>query len=121
MGRAIRAQRGGMPVAIGLHILAWGASAVQMWVAAKVLGLDVGLWQALVIESSATSARVIVFFVPGGLVLQEAGAVMAGAAMGVAAPHALALSLVLRLRDLVLGLALLVWPAAEYRWRLQGR
>jgi hypothetical protein len=37
--------------------------------------------------------------------------------MGVAAPQALALSLVLRLRDVVFGLALLAWPWLEFRAR----
>jgi hypothetical protein len=92
-------------------------SGVQMYLAARVLGFDLSLFGALVVESAATSARVIVFFVPGGLVMQEAGAVLAGAAMGLAAPQALALSLVLRLRDLCFGLALALWPALEYRYR----
>jgi hypothetical protein len=93
---------------------------VQMWLAGRVLGMDLSLFGALVIESAATSARVIVFFVPGGLVMQEAGAVLAGAAMGLAAPQALALSLVLRLRDVCFGVALAGWPWLEYRYRAAG-
>ena len=56
--------------------------------------------------------------VPGGLVMQEAGAVLAGAALGVPAAPALALSLVLRLRDVAFGTALLAWPWLEYRRRV---
>lgn len=118
--RELVRQRGGMPLAIAFHILGWGMSAVQMWLAAQIFGLDLSFYGALAIEAAATSARVILFFVPGGLVLQEAGAVLAGAAIGVAAPDALALSLVLRLRDVAFGSALVLWPWLEYRRRRGG-
>jgi uncharacterized membrane protein YbhN (UPF0104 family) len=95
-------------------------SGVQVWLAGRVFGLHLSLFGALAIEATATSARMILFFVPGGLVMQEAGAVLAGAVMGIAAPQALALSLVLRLRDVVFGAALLLWPALEYRARRRG-
>jgi len=120
MRRELIRQRAGMPLAILCHFLAWGLSGVQVWIAAQIFGLHLSLFGALAVESAATSARVILFFIPGGLVMQEAGAVLAGAAMGVAAPQALALSLVLRLRDVCFGSALLLWPALEYRRRAAG-
>jgi hypothetical protein len=117
MRRELARQTTGMPLAIFCHFLGWGLSGVQVWIAAQIFGLHLSLFGALAIESAATSARVILFFIPGGLVMQEAGAVLAGAAMGIAAPQALALSLVLRLRDVCFGLALLFWPLLEYRHR----
>ncbi len=120
MARELKRQRVGLPAATLLHVVGWGLSGVQVWLAAMVMGTPLSLWQALVIESAATSARVIAFFVPGGLGMQEAGAVLAGLALGVPAPTALALSLVLRLRDLVFGGALLGWPLLEWRGRLRG-
>ena len=120
MRRELARQTTGLPLAILCHFFAWGLSGVQVWIAAQVFGLHLSLFGALAVESAATSARVILFFVPGGLVMQEAGAVLAGAAMGVAAPQALALSLVLRLRDVCFGLALLLWPMLEYRRRTRA-
>ena len=117
MRREMRRQRAGLPLAIVLHFFAWGLSGVQVWLAGQVFGLHLSLFGALAIESAATSARMILFFVPGGLVMQEAGAVLAGAALGVAPALALALSLVLRLRDVAFGTALLAWPWLEYRAR----
>ena len=117
MRREMRRQRAGLPLAIILHFFAWGLSGVQVWLAGRVFGLHLSLFGALAIESAATSARMILFFVPGGLVMQEAGAVLAGAALGVAPAPALALSLVLRLRDVAFGTALLAWPWLEYRAR----
>ena len=118
MQRELRRQRTGMPLAIGLHVVAWGLSGVQVYLAAHVMGVPLTLFGALAIESAATSARVILFFVPGGLGMQEAGAVLAGLAMGVEPATALAFSLVLRLRDVCFGVALLVWPWLEYRRRI---
>jgi hypothetical protein len=120
MRREVKRQRAGLPLSVGLHFVAWGMSGLQIWLAARVFGLPLSLFGAFAIESTATSARMILFFVPGGLVMQEAGAVLAGAIMGIAAPQALALSLVLRLRDVVFGAALVLWPALEYRARRRG-
>ncbi|MDE1915630.1 MAG: flippase-like domain-containing protein [Sphingomonadales bacterium] len=115
MKRELKRQRTGMPLAIVLHIIGWGLSGVQVWLAAKVMGVELPLFGALAIESAATSARVILFFVPGGLGMQEAGAVFAGLAVGIEPATALAFSLVLRLRDVCFGVALLWWPWLEYR------
>ena len=120
LGRELRRQRVGFPAAFALHVIGWGLSGVQVWLAAKVMGVPLDLWQALAIESAATSARVVLFFVPGGLGMQEAGAVLAGLALGVPAPASLAFSLVLRLRDVVFGSALALWPLLEWQRRLRG-
>ena len=120
LGRELKRQRVGFPAAFALHVVGWGLSGVQVWLAARVMGVPLSLWQALAIESAATSARVILFFVPGGLGMQEAGAVLAGLALGVPAPAALAFSLVLRLRDVLFGVALAGWPLLEWRARLRG-
>lgn len=120
MRRELARQRTGLPLAIILHFFAWSMSGLQVYIAAHIFGMNLSLFGAFAIESAATAARMILFFVPGGLVMQEAGAVLAGAAMGVAAPQALALSLILRLRELAFGLALLMWPVLEYRARRDG-
>ena len=80
-----------------------------------MLGLPLGPFAAVAIDSVAYAARGIVFFVPAGVVLQEAGLVGAGLVFGLAPAQALALGLVLRLRDVVLGASLLAWPVLEWR------
>jgi len=115
MRRELKRQRMGLPMAIALHVVGWGLSGVQVWLAAMVMGVPLPLFNALAIESAATSARVILFFVPGGLGMQEAGAVLAGLAVGIDPATALAFSLVLRLRDVCFGAGLLFWPWLEYK------
>ena len=85
--------------------------------AASALGLQLTLYEAIAVESSAYAGRAMFFFVPAGLVTQEAGLVAAGLLFGLTAPQALALGLVLRLRDALMALALLGWPLLEWRRR----
>lgn len=115
-----RRQRSGLPMCLGLHFLAWLAGGVQIWMAAWALGYDLTLFEAIAVESAAYAGRAIFFFIPAGLVSQEAGLLAAGLIFGLTAPQALALGLVLRLRDMLMAGALLVWPLLEWRRRGLG-
>ena len=115
--REMRQQNRGFPAAIAYHFFGWAMGGLQLWLAARVLGFPVSPFAALAIDSVAYAARGIAFFIPAGVVLQEAGLVGAGLVFGLAAPQALALGLVLRLRDVVLGVSLLAWPVLEWRRR----
>ena len=112
-----RRQRSGLPMCLGLHFLAWLAGGVQIWMAARALGYDLTLFEAIALESAAYAGRAIFFFIPAGLVSQEAGLLAAGLVLGLTAPQSLALGLVLRLRDLLMAAALLIWPLLEWRRR----
>jgi hypothetical protein len=108
-------QKTGLPASIGLHVVGWLMSGVQVWMAALAFGMGLSLYEAIAMESVAFAGRAIFFFIPAGLVAQETGLVAAGLVFGIAAPQSLALGLVLRLRDVVFGLPLLLWPAYEFR------
>lgn len=108
-------RRRGMVIAIILHFVAWSIGGLQLWAAAQVLGIPLDLFPAIVIESAAYAARAIIFFIPAGLAVQEGALIFACAAFGIGTVPALALALVLRLRDVICGLPLLYWPMLEYR------
>ena len=112
-----RRQHAGMPMSLLLHAVAWLAGGVQIWMAASALGYQLTLYEAIAVESSAYAGRAMFFFIPAGLVTQEAGLVAAGLLFGLTAPQALALGLVLRLRDALMALGLLAWPLLEWRRR----
>lgn len=114
---AARRQHGGMPAALALHCVAWLAGGLQLWMAGVALGYPLSLFEAIAVESAAYAGRAMFFFVPAGLVSQEAGLVAAGLLFGLTAPQALALGLVLRLRDALMALGLLCWPLVEWRRR----
>lgn len=110
-------QRAGLPACLVLHFLAWLGGGVQIWMAAQALGYEMSLYEAIAIESAAYAGRAVFFFIPAGLVAQEASLVAAGLVFGLDVPQMLAIGLVLRLRDAILALPLLLWPLFEYRGR----
>ena len=74
------------------------------------------------LESLAYALRSGAFFVPGAAGVQEGGYVLLGAALGIGPEFALALSLLKRGREIVLGrAALALWQWLEgWRWRGVG-
>ena len=108
-------------LALLLHLGGWFMSAVQLWAAAQALDRPLTVGEALALQSIAYAARGAAFFVPGGVGVQEGTFVLVGAVLGVDPAIALALSLILRARDILLGLpALVVWYTAEGRHRWQA-
>jgi len=108
-------QKQGFPLSTFLHFLAWVMGGVQIWMASRALGYDVSFFEAVAIESAAYAGRALLIFIPAGLVTQELGLVAAGLLFGLAPAESLTLGLVLRLRDILFGLPLLLWPWREWR------
>ncbi|RVU13792.1 lysylphosphatidylglycerol synthase domain-containing protein [Methylobacterium oryzihabitans] len=113
------------PLADGflLHLAAWFLGAAEIWIALRCLGFEsVGFAEAVVLESLSQAIKSAAFPVPSGLGVQEGGFVLLGSLFGIDAHAALALSLVKRVPDVVLGLpALLLWQAIEARRGLVAR
>ena len=96
------------------HLLAWLSQIVETWLVLRLLGQPIGWVAALAMESLAASARGAAFVVPGGIGVQEGALVAVGAAFGVPAPAALALAVVKRARELVVGApAIVAWVIVE--------
>lgn len=99
-----------------VHLAAWVLGTAEIAVALWAMGYEVSLAGCLAIESLAQAIRSAAFPVPSGLGVQEGGFVVLGALFGVDPGAALALSLVKRVPDVVLGLpGLVAWQAAEAR------
>jgi glycosyltransferase 2 family protein len=110
----IYAQRGGLAVGFLLHLGAWVASAAEAWLALHFMGVDLGIAAVIAIESLLYAIRSVAFAVPNAVGVQEGAYVMLGAMFGLPPEMALAVSLLKRGRDLVLGVpALLIWQAIE--------
>ena len=111
---AIYRRRDRLVVAFCLQGAAWALGTAETWLVLHALGLDASAGQAFVIESLGMAARSAGFAVPGALAIQEGGFVLAAAAVGLAGTAALSLSLVKRVRELVIGLAgLACWRLAR--------
>jgi putative membrane protein len=98
----------------GLHLVAWGFGVGEIWVGLAAMGQLPSLMQALVLESLGQAVRSAAFPVPGALGIQEGGFILLCGMFGIGAETALALSLVKRVPDLVLGIpGLLGWQLLE--------
>ena len=92
----------------------WTLGAVEIWVALRLMGQPVHLLDAVALEAIAQAARNAGFFVPAGIGVQEGGYLVGAAVVGVPPDAALALAVVKRARDVVLGIpALGVWVLWE--------
>src|SRR4029077_15772323 len=96
------------------HLAGWLAQVGETWLVVSLLGHPVSWAGALAIESLAAGARGAAFVVPGGIGVQEGALVAVSAAFGVPVPTALALGIIKRGRELLVGApALVAWGVAE--------
>ena len=101
-------------VAVAVHLCAWVASAVGIWLALHAAGVEIDLSAVLAIESLVGAVRSAAFVAPMGIGVQEASYALLGPVFGVGPELSLAISLLKRARDLVIGApALLTWQGLE--------
>ena len=102
--------------AFSWHSVSWLLGGVEVMLALHVLGADVAIGPALVIESLGQALKAAGFAVPGALGVQEGGLIVVCALFGLPPDLAIALSLTKRLREVVLGVpGLLLWQRLEAR------
>ena len=84
----------------------------EIWIALHALGLHATLVNAVILQSMVLAIRAAVFPVPGALGVQEGGYVVVGNLLGIPGDAAFALSLIARVRELILGIpGLIAWQA----------
>jgi putative membrane protein len=102
------ADHGRVAAATTLHIAAWFIGIAEAGLALSLMGAWPGLDAVLVIESLIFALRTAAFFVPGALGVQEVAYVMLGSVFGLAPEIMLALALVKRARELMVGVPVLI-------------
>jgi putative membrane protein len=106
----------GLAASFIVHLAAVFFGAAEVWIVLGFMGFPVSPAEAIAIESLGQGARAAVFVVPGGIGVQEGSLIAASAIFGVPAEVALAMALIKRVPDLVLGIpALLAWQVLESR------
>jgi len=100
-----------------LHTLSWALGTLETWIVFQALGVPASLPQALVVESLGMAARTAGFAIPGALAVQEGGFALAALAVGLPESAGLALSLVKRAREVLVGVAGvgLAWLGGGFR------
>ena len=104
---------------------AWTAASLvlgsgEIWIALHALTLHATVVNAVILQSMVLTIRSAVFPVPGALGVQEGGYVVVGNLLGIPGDTAFALSLIARVRELILGIpGLVCWQMIEARrvWR----
>ena len=104
-----------------LHLLAWVGAGIGTWIAFRLVGGQISLMNAIALEALLCTIRSIAAFVPAAIGVQEAGYAMLAPLFGLPAEMGLAVSLLKRAREIVLGVpALLYWQSVEGRKALAG-
>jgi putative membrane protein len=105
-----------------MHLMGWIGTGLAGWIAYHALGADIDFDDALAIEALLSAAAALAFLVPVNAGIQEAGYAGLGAIFGVPPEISLAVSLVRRARDIVVGVPiLLTWQYMEMRRLRIGR
>ena len=109
-------------VAVAFHLSAWVASATGVWLALRFSGVRVDLTAILAIESLVSAVRSAAFVAPMGIGVQEASYAVLGPVFGLPTEFAVAVSLVKRAKDLIIGApVLLAWQGLEGVRVIRGR
>jgi len=97
-------------------MISWMIGAAEVWIALNALGVRAGILHGFILESASQGIRGALFLVPGALGVQEGGYLLIGNLLGIPGDISIALSVVLRVRELVCGLpGLIVWSIVEGR------
>src|SRR5262249_54394392 len=103
-------------LACGHHLISWLLGGLEVVLALHFLGIEVDIREGLIIESLGQALRAVGFAVPGSLGVQEAGYILVCGLLGVGPQAAIELSLVKRIREVVLGVpGLIAWQIIEGR------
>lgn len=114
--RTVYRSRGRVALAFFLHLVGWVGTGFGGWIAYRLIGAHIDVAAALSIESLVAAIAAATFVVPVGAGVQEAGYTGIGALFGVPPEVSLAVSLLRRSRDVVVGVPiLLIWQGIEMR------
>ncbi len=88
----------------------------EVWLAAHLLGFPIGILEALMLKSLSSTLSDAAFVVPNSYGIQEGAFVVLGGLIGLAPDAALAISLAIRIRELLIDIpGLVLWQHLEGR------
>jgi putative membrane protein len=104
----IYARRSNLAASSLVHMVGWLVGVIEVLIVLGCMGHPVTIGEALVIESLVQAVRGAAFAIPSALGAQEAGLILLCGIFGIPPDQALALSLIKRAADLVVGVPGLV-------------
>ena len=88
-------------LAIIYRTLGLGLMTAEVWLACYLLGHPISILEAIMLKSLTASLSDVAFVIPNGYGIQEGAYILVGSLVGLDANTALAVSLAIRIRDLV--------------------
>lgn len=105
-----------LAVSSTIHLLSWIAASGLIWLSVRLIGLHLDFFSCIAIEAVLAALRSATVFVPAAIGVQEAGYAALMPLFGLGPEVGLAVSLLKRARDIVVGVpVLLAWQAVEGR------
>jgi putative membrane protein len=99
-----------------IHLLSWVASGGVIWLSVRLIGFHIDFFACIAIEALLAALRSATVFIPAAIGVQEAGYAALMPLFGLGPEVGLAVSLLKRARDIVIGVpVLLAWQALEGR------
>jgi len=119
--RAMYASKTRLAASSTIHLLSWVASAGLIWLSVRLIGARIDFFSCIAIEALLAALRSATVFIPAAIGVQEAGYAALMPLFGLGPEIGLAVSLLKRARDIVIGVpVLLAWQAFEGRRALSG-
>lgn len=105
-----------LAVASTIHLISWIASSGFIYLSVRLAGAQIDFFSCIAIEALLAALRSATVFVPAAIGVQEAGYAALMPLFGLGSDVGLAVSLLRRARDVVIGVpVLLAWQAFEGR------
>ena len=112
--RDIYARPGRLILAILWRVLALVLQTAEVWAAAYVLGHPISVMEAMFLKSMTSTLSDVAFVIPNAYGIQEGAFVVLGAMLGLPPDLMLAVSLSIRIRELLVDIpGLVIWQHAE--------
>jgi putative membrane protein len=113
--------RSRLAISAALHLIAWIGAGGATYIAFRLVGGNISLLNAIALEALLCTLRSIAAPVPAAIGVQEWGYAMLAPLFGLPAEMGVAVSLLKRAREIVLGVpALLYWQGIEGRKAFAG-
>ena len=104
------------------RMIALIVQSAEVWLAAYLLGFPISIVEAVMLKSLSSTLSDAAFVVPNSYGIQEGAFVVLGSLVGISAPMALAISLAIRIRELIIDVpGLVFWQHAEGRALFRAR
>jgi uncharacterized protein (TIRG00374 family) len=96
------------------NFLGWFCGTFEVYFVANLLGMNIGFFEAWLLEALIQVLRIVTFFIPSSVGVQEGGILLIFSQFGFANPVSMTFAVIRRLREILwIGFGLLLWSLTE--------